>query len=442
MVRKRRTRLPSLRNGMKWRDGRPRWEPSPAMRAVGVKGADLKDEAGAWLERGAAIAAADARMLWARLIRDAGDVGPAGDEARLALGGALDRLPAAKDAGDRQRRVLVDDLVQLARARLGGAPGPSRTAAGGRTVQAMIDGYFADVEAGKVEIAKATAKNYRTMSRRVLAKFSGPVGEISRGALRAWYVELKESAGVPVANLAIGAMGSFLRWASWQDWIVASPATKLGRSANPGRRMIWTVAHELAFAPWCDAHGFTDVADGCIAGLWTGARPFDLCAVDVEQLQARTWRFVPHKGKRRGREANPGVLRPLELRVERRLREIAAAPVRGLASNPLLVNPETGRRHDTASLGGRFRKAKAAALVAGALPASFQPLHVADTRDTCVTRLYLADVGLDRIPSWTGHSPSDRDEILRTHYLALLDEAALEDAAKLEVWAKKQGLVL
>jgi hypothetical protein len=36
---------------LKWRAGRPRWEPGPLLRKRGFKGIDLKDEAGAWLSR-------------------------------------------------------------------------------------------------------------------------------------------------------------------------------------------------------------------------------------------------------------------------------------------------------------------------------------------------------------------------------------------------------
>ena len=48
----------NLRNGLKWRDGRPRWEPSPANRACGFAGMDLRDHAGGWMDRGAAMTTA------------------------------------------------------------------------------------------------------------------------------------------------------------------------------------------------------------------------------------------------------------------------------------------------------------------------------------------------------------------------------------------------
>lgn len=35
---------------LKWRNGRPRWEPGPSLRARGVKGRDLKNKDGDWLD--------------------------------------------------------------------------------------------------------------------------------------------------------------------------------------------------------------------------------------------------------------------------------------------------------------------------------------------------------------------------------------------------------
>ncbi|WAC26308.1 MULTISPECIES: GIY-YIG nuclease family protein [unclassified Ancylobacter] len=41
-----------------WRDGRPRWNPGPSLRARGFVGKDLKTDSGEWLDLGAALAAA------------------------------------------------------------------------------------------------------------------------------------------------------------------------------------------------------------------------------------------------------------------------------------------------------------------------------------------------------------------------------------------------
>lgn len=433
----------NLRNGLSWRDGRPRWEPSPASRRAGLKGKDLKDAAGAWLSHGAAIDVAEARALWAELIRDAGHDGPAGDEARADLARALEALPAMHDAADRQRRVLVDDLVEAARGRLGRLHIRTAAAAAPRTVAAMVAGYLDSYDAGELEISAASASSYRSGSKRLIAKFGGlTAGEITTGMMRDWYVEMKKTDSLATANLSVGAAGAFFRWATWKDWLAVSPCQKLGRTAAPGRRIIWDVAEEQAFIPWCDANGFEDVADAAILGLWTGARPFDMCLATLEDLAQATWRFVPHKGKRRGREALPGVLGPVRARLDRRAAAAKGDVVRHLNATPFLWDFRTHRRHDTDSLGRRYREARTAAVLADAVPAGFQAKRMQDTRDTCVTRLYGADVSLQRIPGWTGHSPDDRDEILRDHYLYLREQDALEDAAKLETWARKQGLML
>jgi len=44
---------------LKWRDGRPRWEPGPKLRGLGYSGRDLKDEAGRWLGMEASITEAE-----------------------------------------------------------------------------------------------------------------------------------------------------------------------------------------------------------------------------------------------------------------------------------------------------------------------------------------------------------------------------------------------
>ena len=69
-------------------------------------------------------------------------------------------------------------------------------------------------------------------------------------------------------------------------------------------------------------------------------------------------------------------------------------------------------------------------------------LNLADTRDTCVTRLFLAGIPLDRIPMWSGHSQKDAEKILRKHYLMLTEEGATEMAEQYEAYATRANIVL
>lgn len=446
------TRPPAnLRNGLKWRDGRPRWEPSPANRAAGFRGRDLRDPAGAWLDRGEAIAAADLVNQWARVVREALRDDDAGGAARRDLRRALEALdqappPATPEA--RCRRQLVADLIERGRAVLEGRE-PGLTVAltrGPRTVQAMIEGYFADADAGRLHppIAASTRRVYGVQSAKIAARWGAcRVDELTRPKLRAWYVELTAAHSLATAAQVMAALGAMMNWATLQDppWIDRSPAHRLGVETAEGRLVFWTFAEERDFVAWCDGHGFADVGDVVTYGCWTGARQIDLCAATVSDLSGATWRFVPIKTRRKRQEALAGLLQPVKDRLARRLAEVAAMPVRSFNDPPLLWSAARARPHNSESIGQRFREARRLAIAAGVLPQGWDK-RLQDTRDTCVTRLFDAGVELSRIPPWTGHSGRDADRILRAHYLTLREAGALDAAAKLEAYARAQGVAL
>ena len=436
----------NLRNGLKWRDGRPRWEPSPANRACGFAGMDLRDHAGGWMDRGAATTAADARTLWARLVREAMRDDGEGSKARSMLAAALERLPPAPvEVEARHRRALVADLIERARAviearepdLMPGGPAP-------RTGAALVEAYFNDAQA-LARISAGTQRAYRIQSKKFLARFgSVRVDAITLPQIRAWYLDMQREISTATANVAVGAAGAFFQWSMWQDpqWIAASPCVGISRDRAAGRLVFWTVEQELAFVPWCDANGYVDVADAVVACLWTGARQIDVARAGLTELERPTWRYVPQKTERKGQDALAGILEPLARRVRRRRAEADAAPVRHLNDPPYLWDARMGRRHTSETIGDRFREARKAAVAAQAMPEDFLAKTLQDTRDTCVTRLAAAEVSLDRIATWGGWAVDTAKNILREHYLSLLDESALDTADKLRAWAEKQGLDL
>jgi len=432
----------SIRNGFQWRDGRPRWEPSAASRAAGLKGRNLRD-GDRWLDRGEAIDACDARHLWAGLVRDAA----AGDEgARADLRRALAALQPPQTAASQLRRHLLSDLLDAATALLGAPATPKSEAPSARTVAAMVEGYFKsppkkpDPAGGPPRPPAAeTLRGYEIQSRKLLAKFGDRRADsLTRGELRAWYVdELCVRHGLHTANQVLAATAAFYKWAMWQTppWVAASPATQLGRAKPAGRIVFWTMEEEAGFIPWCDAQGFADVADAAVLFLWTGASPVDGCRANLPELQGEVWTYERWKTRRYGRKAMPGLLGPVKARVTRRLADALQTRDRAF-----LVDPASGRRHDTKSLGARFAEARHGALMDKVVPISFADKRLQDTRDTCLSRLAWAGVDLQRIPSWSGHSPKDAEAILRDHYLALSEAGALEDARTLEAWARRQGV--
>lgn len=438
---------PNLRNGLKWRDGRPRWEPSPASRAVGLRGVDLRTASGDWMTRGEAIATADDRHAWAQTIREARLGGSKGEAARHDLGEALSGLSDALTAEERHKRAMLADLLELAQA-IVAERAPLEVSAGGfapRTVAAMIEGYFADVERGLVELAPGSVQQYRSRAKRLRARFGDRrVDELHRGDMREWYVELRRETSPSTANLVLSVTGALFKWAAYQSppWREGNPCSELGRSEAPGRLVYWEAAEVDPFAAWCDANGFVDVADGMIAGIWTAARPVDLCLADLEDLAGDTWSYVPQKTSRKtGLEAHPGIIAAVRARIERRAAEAAASNVTPIGGTPFLVNPGyklRGHRHTRPTLWYRFNQAKAAALLAGAVPETMAEKRPQDWRDTGVTWLWEA-IGPERIPGWTGHSPKDVARILRRHYVSHRAAYARESAAMLEAYLKRMG---
>lgn len=434
----------NLRNGLKWRDGRPRWEPSPANRKCGFGGRDLKTADGSWMDRGAALSAADARTLWAAIVRDALRDDDAGGAARTKLRNVLDRLPPPADAEARHKRDMVADLIERGRAVIEDRePGVTQALAyGPRTVCAMIEGFFADADAQR-RISKGTARNYRTQSRKLAARFgSRRVDEVTRPQIRQWYLDVQRDVSTFTANQAIGAAGAMFRWATWQDpaWIAVSPCDKIGRDTAPGRCVFWTVEEETTFVAWCDANGYADVADCVTTCIWTGARQIDAAAADVPDMEGKTWRFIPEKTKRKQHEALPGLLAPVHRRAARRRQAAGKRHLSFINAIPFLWDERMNRRHTSETIGDRFREARAAAVKTDAMPEDFLLKRLQDTRDTCVTRLWAAGVTFERICSWGGWSVETARSILKDHYLSLLDEGAIETAGQLETWAVKQGL--
>lgn len=435
----------NLRNGLKWRDGRPRWEPSPANRACGFAGMDLRDHEGRWMERGAATTAADARTLWAKLVREAMRDDVEGSKARGMLAAALERLPVARPEPEHQHsRALVADLIERGRAviemrdpRLQATPGP-------RSVQAMIDGFFADRRA-MADLAVSSQRAYRSQSKRIAARFGATrVDEVTKADLRDWYRDLCEETSIANANQVLGVAGALFRWATWQNppWLLANPTSDLGRKKAPGRRVFWEFEEERLFIAWCDANGFVDVADCAAVCLWTGARQVDVAAANLSDLSGATWRFVPTKTAKSGQEALPGLLQPVKTRVERRRAAAETDAVRHLNDAPFLWDNRQQRRHTSETIGKRFAYARELAVRAGAVPEGFALKRLQDTRDTCVTRLFDAGVPLHKIPPWTGHTGRDAENILRDHYLSLREAGALETAATLERYAQANGFAL
>lgn len=425
----------NLRNGLKWRHGRPRWEPSPANRKAGIKGMDLRHpDRGAWLDRGAAIDASDARTKWAARVREAA----AGDAKVLdALRTVLERLEApSRTAEDALRRHFLADLIDAARALCSAPEAPIEAMEDPHSVRALRQAYLDDPEVVHpvLGVDPSTVAQYAKASLRLVDRFGRRRADsLTPAEMRSWYVELVDQRSVSTANLVTSAAGAIFKWGVQHDWLPQTPLRELGRRKAPGRRVFWTFDEEAAFVPWCDANGYEDVADAVVILLWTGARQDDLARAGRAAF-GTTWRYTPHKTHRNKREAMAGVLPQVRARLDR------PRPVANLERRA--IHHPDGTSHDSLSIGDRFREARAAAIAGGAMPEAFALKMLKDTRKTCVTRLFLSGQELTRISTWTGHAPDEAADILREHYLVLQEDGAIAMAEQLQAWADKQGVQL
>lgn len=117
----------------KWRDGHPRWEPSPKFRQLGWKGYDFRDlTSGAWLTRGAACDLAD--------------------QINAALDGWLRKEPVPEWMG----KLAPHGAHAIT------APAPESFSAGALSIGALLDDYLDDPKPFRDVLADATRRQYRS----------------------------------------------------------------------------------------------------------------------------------------------------------------------------------------------------------------------------------------------------------------------------------------
>ncbi|MFA7504264.1 MAG: tyrosine-type recombinase/integrase [Burkholderiaceae bacterium] len=378
---------------LKWRDGRPRWEPGPRLRAKGFKGRDLKDEAGRWLGLEAAIAAA-------REINT--------------------QLDTWRAEGQPRRR----------------PPVPRRSA---RTCEALWEKW--KVSADFKLLAPRTQADYANKIRHWLDDDFGPapVGAVTKPQMVGWWEQTYATRGHAMANGILAVARAMLSYAELVGWREpeSNPAYKLKRPSLPPRIMVWTpkeIAHLVATA---DQLGHASVADAVITALHTGQRQGDVLAL----LWPRTenGRAVFKQSKTGSRVSVP-FTPALKERVEAIRRRRRAGDVAEIETGRhLIVSERTGEGYDEHDFRKRFREVREKAATGDFV--SIADKQFLDLRDTAVTRLALAGCTVPEIRAITGHSLASIHQVLK-HYLALDDAMADAAIARLKAWMAEEGIAV
>ncbi|HRN83246.1 MAG TPA: hypothetical protein PK857_00380 [Hyphomicrobium sp.] len=403
---------------LKWRDGRPRWEPGPKLRHAGFNGRDLKDAHGQWLSKGAAVEAADA-------INAEVDEWVATGEKRL-------REPVPK-THPRSLQALYD--------RFTGGDGPDADSKASPKWQRLSDSSKID---------------YRNKLRLFLSykidddkKF----GDVAVHALQPHHLynlweEMHGERGHSMANGTIRVVSSMLSHMRRIGWRNDNPARNIGMDGVAPRVVVWSPSEIAHLVKTADELGHHSVADAVVLALHTVQRRGDVLALEMPAIAGE--RSVFRQSKTKARVSVP-YTPPLAERITAiRQRRRQGKVIELEAPGQLVILDEKGRAYEGDAGGERFgvafREVRAAAAAAkddaGALMfPDIAGKQFMDLRDTGITRLALAGCTVPEIRAISGHTMTTIHEVLK-HYLALDDRMADAAIGKLKVWMAEEGIAI
>jgi site-specific recombinase XerD len=366
----------------RWRDGRPRWEPGPALRKAGHKGKDLRAPDGAWLAWGDAI-----------------------EEAR-AINAAI------ADASQNRNRMPPVESRALAHAWASLTATPEFRA-----------------------LAQNTRSDYIRKASVFLAwAGDAPLSQLRRKTIRQYWRVLQERRGHAMANGVIAVLRLTLSHAVDEEWIAVNPASNLRMKSVAPRVVFWSDAECAAMLDAADELGEHGIGDAIVLALHTGQRQSDILAlpagllgndgmVRLEQRKTKSLVAFPATGilvSRLAAAERRNAAQWLKMRAEDRT---------------LILDDRTGRRFNRYTFGHRFAeiRKRATLIEPGCLQKQFL-----DFRDTALTRLYMAGLTILQIAAISGHEIRTVDQVLR-HYVALNASDGRAAIAAYETWLKERG---
>lgn len=385
---------------LKWREGRPRWEPGPRLRECGFRGRDLKSDSGEWLD----------------------------------LEGAIDAAKALND--------------EVAAWRAEGTQAPrTEKATSTRSCQALYERYTGGEDERKASpkwqrLRASTKVDYRSKLRIFLAEF----GEVNVQALEhhhlyQWWEELYEERGHAMANGTIRVVSSMLSYMRRIGWRKDNPAIKLDMESVAPRVVTWTPAEISHMIKTATELKLPSIADAIVIALHTGQRRGDVLALEMPQVTASRALFRQSK---RGARVSVPFTPPLKAQLEqiRSRRADAGGTVTDLAAARRAILDEKGRPFDGPAGADRFGRAfrEVRAEAAKEMPQIASKLFL-DLRDTAVTRLALADCTIPEIRTITGHKMENIHQVL-AHYIAQDDRMADNAIGKLKTYMAQEGIAI
>lgn len=441
-----------------------RWNPGPALRRAGFRGADL------WTG-GPALTLAEWRAL--------GFEAPAFDGLRQKIGRAEPMGPA--EAAKAAKAMTLAARETIARRRAGEAtPRHAHAVISPAARRLTLAALVADFLAAKEKTLPAkTIANYRSHLKPVLAAWGDEIPAVlTKDRLDDLHAALAPR-GDHAAYKTVKTLQTALIWAAgrdrWRGGVMPLPENYLRLGLRkPAARLRIATAEEgdallLAFD---DPHGAASCAlpqhrgearalaaglrprrsmgDALVMMLWTCARVGDALSLAPDNLSARgggDW--LTYRQAKTGAAVTLPVVGALKDRLPdiiARRRVVARAHGREAASaDPLILSEETGEGYrslrpsgieDHRAFNDLWNAYRALAALAVPSLADFRPQ---DGRDTAVTRLLDAGGSLAEIASWHGSSV-EAVIGLQKHYMRIDPHHAARAGVALGDWAKREGV--
>lgn len=397
-----------------WRDGRPRFEPGPALRALGYKGEDLKGPDGAWLSLQQAQDWLDKRLAEIAQRRRAA---AAGQRLKRVARGAIYTIEDLFDDMFASARLQRD--APAAPAQAADAKRPNKRSDIGRNAPRTIADY------------KNKAAAFESFD---IDFYRSPAASVTKPIVLGLHEQLWDAKGLPMANGMMAVLRRAFSIGVNRGRVHANPCLKLELPAAEARLRVGTPAELEALLKAADDPKFDDMAvgDAIAIALYTVQRQADVLELEARNEDKGRVRFIQNKtGARVMVPAVPQLLARLSAIRERRAGAI------GSNSVPQIVfNPRTKAAFKSDDFRHRFSALRARA--AKACP-SLTTFLFMDLRDTGVTRLALAGCTVPEIAAISGHSMETIHAIMK-HYLELNEAHADAAIDKLIAWMEREGV--
>lgn len=380
---------------LKFRNGRPRWEPGPSLRAAGFKGIDLKHDNGKWMEIHDAIKRAE------------------------EINEEIKRRRAAQKGS-----TLVD-------------ANDHKPISASKSCNKLFEHWRRSPQFQK--LAESTKIDYVSKAQIFLADFGEyPVRAIEPKHVYGWWNKVYQDRGHAMANGLVAVARTMLSYAMPPRlaWITSNPAAALKLEGVSPRVMIWTPEEISEVISASERLDIPSIGDAVVVALHTGQRQGDILRLELPQLVHGRARFMQAKtGSRVSVPFSPALADRIE---QIKARRASAKICDFTSSQHLILSERNNKPYD----GNYFRKCfRRVRSEASRHMLSILEKQFLDLRDTAITRLAQAGCTVPEIRAITGHSLTSITEVLK-HYLAIDDAMADTAIERLKTWMSEEGIRL